>query len=288
MSGMRRPYSRRLFLASLGLSGASAASAATYMRFIEPGWFEVARPQVATGKANGRPPLNVLHLSDLHASPVVSLPFIAEAVELGLNLQPDLICLTGDYITHTWDDWTGYARVLGRLSAAAPTFACLGNHDGGRWALRHRGYPTSIEVRDLLARSRIELLHNAAAGLRVGAWRVNLVGVGDVYAHELSPGPAFRGWRPEPDQLTLLLAHNPDVKPLLRGYPWDLMLCGHTHGGQLSLPLLGTPFAPVRDRRFVKGLHRWDDRWIHVTKGVGNLYGLRFNCRPEVSLLTLT
>ena len=65
------------------------------------------------------------------------------------------------------------------------------------------------------------------------------------------------------------------------------MLCGHTHGGQCDLMFLGTPFAPVRDKRFVQGLHRWEDRWIHITRGVGNLHGMRFNCRPEVSLLTL-
>ena len=79
----------------------------------------------------------------------------------------------------------------------------------------------------------------------------------------------------------------PDSKEHLRKYPWDLMLCGHTHGGQCDL-VFGTPFAPVRNKRYVRGLHPWNDRWIHTTKGVGNLHGLRFNCRPEVSLLTFT
>ena len=59
------------------------------------------------------------------------------------------------------------------------------------------------------------------------------------------------------------------------------------HGGQLRLPIIGTPFAPVRDKRFVEGLHRWEERWIHITRGVGNLHGVRINCPPEVSLLTL-
>ena len=65
------------------------------------------------------------------------------------------------------------------------------------------------------------------------------------------------------------------------------MLCGHTHGGECDLAFFGTPFAPVKDKRYVRGLHPWKDRWIHTTKGVGSLYGVRFNCRPEVSLLTL-
>ena len=85
----------------------------------------------------------------------------------------------------------------------------------------------------------------------------------------------------------IVLSHNPDSKDILGDYPWDMMLCGHTHGGQLYLPILGTPFAPVKDHRYVHGLKAWNDRLIHTTSGIGNLFGMRFNCRPEVSLLTL-
>ena len=85
----------------------------------------------------------------------------------------------------------------------------------------------------------------------------------------------------------LCLAHNPDAKDALDGLPWDLMLAGHTHGGQVVLPFLGPPVVPVRDRRFVSGLNGWSSRLIYTTRGVGNLYGLRVHCRPEVTLLDL-
>ena len=87
--------------------------------------------------------------------------------------------------------------------------------------------------------------------------------------------------------LTIMLSHNPDAKTALRDVPWDLMLCGHTHGGQITLPLLGSPLAPIADKRFSEGLHTWDKRWIYVTRGVGSLLGMRFNCPPEVSILEL-
>ncbi len=83
------------------------------------------------------------------------------------------------------------------------------------------------------------------------------------------------------------MSHNPDTKVMLQNYSWDVMLSGHTHGGQIWLPIIGAPFAPVEDKRFIAGLYRWDNRWIHITKGIGNVHGLRFNCRPEVSLLTI-
>ena len=115
---------------------------------------------------------------------------------------------------------------------------------------------------------------------------MQLVGVGDLWSRELDGAAAFR--EAEKNVPTILLAHNPDSKIALGNRAWHLMLSGHTHGGQIRLPLLGAPFAPVVDKRYIAGLKPWRDRWIHVTKGVGNVHGVRFNCRPEVSLLRIT
>jgi len=130
----------------------------------------------------------------------------------------------------------------------------------------------------------MKLLRNSNTEFQAKGRTIKLVGLGDFWAGDFEPAHAF----PAPSSTqTLLLSHNPDTKDLLTEYQWDLMLSGHTHGGQFALPLLGTPFAPVRDQRYVEGLKPWEGRQIHVTTGVGNLYGMRFNCRPEVSLLLL-
>jgi len=110
--------------------------------------------------------------------------------------------------------------------------------------------------------------------------------VGDVWAGECNPQRAFASG-PAGRLPTVLLSHNPDTKDLLRQFIWDLMLAGHTHGGEVELPFLGQPFAPVVDKRFVRGLHRWEDRWLHVSKGVGSLHGIRVNCPGDVTLLRL-
>ena len=168
----------------------------------------------------------------------------------------------------------------------APTVASLGNHDGGVWALGYGGYSTTDDVQSLLARAGVTLLHNASRIVTVRGRPLHLVGVGDWSARQMDAQRAFADV--PAGASTILLSHNPDTKAALAAFPWKLMLCGHTHGGQLDLPFIGTPFAPVADKRFVRGLHRWEERWIHITKGVGSLHGLRFNCPPEVSVLTLT
>jgi predicted MPP superfamily phosphohydrolase len=253
------------------------------MRFVEPWWLKTTAYTVPLGLAGGK--LRLLHLSDFHADPM-PLEYLAKSVRAGIALKPDLICVTGDFITERYDQWDAYSALLAELPKAAPTFATLGNHDGGRWA-RHSGYADTNLTRELLARAKIPLLHNRLVPFEHPGGRLMLAGLGDWWADEMDAATAFRGHTRRADVPTVLLSHNPDTKDELLDQPWDLMLSGHTHGGQLSLPFVGEPFAPVRDKRYVRDLHQLGDRWLHITAGVGCLHTARFNCRPEISLLTL-
>ena len=263
--------------------GMGAAAPVAYMRFLEPGWLKLTTLRCALRGTR----LRLLHLSDFHASAVVPKSHVERAIELGLSSRPDLICLTGDFITAASGfDPEWYAGALRRLSQQAPAYACMGNHDGGAWAVGRGGFDTTIQVASILRQAGITWLHNEVQTLEIRGKRLRLVGLGDLWAQEFKPEEAFAS-APSDGTPTLVLAHNPDSKDRLARQRWDLMLNGHTHGGQFSLPLIGTPFAPVLDQQFVAGLHTWRGRQIHITKGVGNLHGLRFNCRPEVSLLEL-
>ena len=283
-----RTTRRRFLLGTAGGGMAAMGAGYAYMRLWESGWLEVNRREVKLDRPHHlETPIKVLHLSDLHASKVVSLAYLRRALKMGLDLQPDLICVTGDFITWKYKRYAEYAEILSQLSAAAPTFACLGNHDGGPWASGKMklGNGDSAEVRKLLEASKIKLLHNEHTTTTINGREINLVGVGDLWNRECEPKAAFDGI--DTTRPTLLLSHNPDTKDELAAYPWQLMLSGHTHGGQLYLPGLGAPLAPVKNKKFVRGLHRLDTRWLHISKGVGNLHGVRFNCRPEVTLLTV-
>ncbi len=274
--------SRRRFILA---SAAASLGTLAYPTLLEPRWFQVTHTPIGIPAENGVPGgrFRILHLSDLHLSLPVPLSMIETAINLGLAEKPDIVCLTGDYVTGRQGyDAVAYANLLTRLSAACPTFAVLGNHDGGAWSKAAKGSADHSAVDRILGAAGIEVLHNRAKPMEIRGCRFVLTGVGDLWSREVDPYPAFGGTGKAP---IVVLAHNPDTKDLLRKIRWDLMLCGHTHGGQIVIPIRGAAFAPVRDHRYVAGLGVWEGRQIYVTRGVGNLHGVRLFCRPEVSIL---
>lgn len=261
-------------------------------RFFGTFSLEVNREKIPLGDAPLPHPLRLLHLSDFHASAAVPLDYIARAVTLAVQLQPDLICITGDYVTGPLLQgapavFTRYRNILRQLAQTAPTFSCFGNHDGCVWLPEQQRYHDKLLVEKLLQESGIRYFFNGSTEVIIKDQLLRIAGLADLWGQGMAAEKALQPQNAGAGTPVILLAHNPDAKDLLREYQWDLMLSGHTHGGQFKLPLLGAPFAPVRDRQFSEGLHRWKGRWIHVTRGVGNVHGIRINCRPQLSLLTL-
>src|SRR5262249_19925526 len=277
---MRKSISRRrfLFLPVLGASGVA------YARLVEPTWLELTQRECAIPTLVR--PITLIHLSDFHASNVVPKSHIERAIEMAVGASPDLICITGDFVTDTKGFDAGwYTAVLRRLVLKAPTFAVLGNHDGGLWSASRGGFHTTAEVARIVESSGVYLLANGSHKITCRGAALRIVGVGDVWADDLDAAKAFT----EQDSQcpTVLLSHNPDTKELVAEHDWDLMLSGHTHGGQVVVPLIGLSPAPVMDREYIAGLKRWRNRWIHVSRGVGNAFGVRFNCRPELTRIHL-
>jgi predicted MPP superfamily phosphohydrolase len=259
-------------------------SGLAYARLMEPTWLEVTHRSCKIGKL--RAPIDLVHLSDLHASEVVPNALIERAVARATDLSPDLICVTGDFVTNaTGFDRGWYGKVLGRLSAQALTFAVLGNHDGGLWAADGGGFTTTREITTLLEGCGIRVLTNRSEAIAFRGQEVQIVGVGDMWAGDLQPSLAFANVCPSIP--AIVLSHNPDSKAMLSRLEWELILCGHTHGGQVVVPGLRSSPAPVWDRNYISGLKTRRGRWIHVSRGVGNVSGIRFNCRPEVTRLRL-
>ncbi len=276
---------RRRFLQLAGAGVVTAAAGGGYACTVEPRWLAIDRRQINLSPPGA--PVRILHLSDLHASREVPLRFIDKACRAGVALKPDAICVTGDFITRRDEIPKEYPDVLRQLSAAAPTFASLGNHDGGAWTARSGGLATSAEIRKVLRDANITLLRNTVAEIELKGRSIQFVGLGDLWSGECIEDLTFAALATRPAVPRVVLSHNPDTKERLKRYSWDLLLSGHTHGGQIGLPFFRSYFAPVVDKRYIEDLHRWEGRWLHISRGVGNLHGVRFNCRPQISLLTL-
>lgn len=276
------PLTRRSLLK--GVLGAVPLGAA-YPTLIEPGWLDVTHTRVALGPMV-RQPLRILQLTDLHLSWCVPAAFIEHAITAGLAQKPDIVCLTGDFITYeTGVEANVYAAMLRRLSQACPTFAVLGNHDSGINGPGFRGAANHKLVDRILEEAGIQLLHNRGLAIDVRGQKWNLAGIADLWSQEVEADRALNGT--DAAAPVVVLAHNPDSKEVVRPFRWDLMLCGHTHGGQVMVPFEGPRFAPVVDKRFIAGLYAWDTRHIYVSRGVGNLNGVRWLCRPEATVLDL-
>ena len=283
--------SRRGFLFKSILGLGSLVGSYLYLRF-EANWLETTRKKVVIHSLKNKAPIRLLHLSDLHFSNTVSLENIDFALHTAYSLLPDICVITGDFITDqkTDNELKDMSRILSKYARKIPTFASLGNHDGGEWAGSRGGPKSSQKIEQMLKFSGIKLLQNQINSIYVKGHPITIAGVGDLWSKTCLPHKCLtKNLKTESQRTVLLLCHNPDAKELLKDYRWDLMLCGHTHGGQLKIPFTNwTPFAPVQDRSMVEGLFSWKGRQIHITRGIGNLWGFRLNCRPEISMLELS
>ena len=217
----------------------------------------------------------IVHLSDIHHSPFTSLEHIIRAVEIANSLKPDMFVLTGDFVSHEIEYIAPMAEVMGTLKSEFGTFACLGNHD--HW--------TDAElVTDCLRGENITVLINE--GFRFAARGASfwLCGVDDYMVGETDLRAALRG--SFPDEMKLLLAHNPKILYRAARASVDLMFSGHTHGGQVKIRNEEKRILPRR--KFASGLYRRKDTQVYITRGIGTVVlPVRFGCPPEVSLIEL-
>lgn len=275
----------------------AAAGGACYARVVAPRRLESVTRQVRRpGLAAGLDGLRLAHLSDLHASHIVDREWIRAAVDRANALEPDLACLTGDFVYGSAQWAEACAQELSRLKAPGGAFAVLGNHDIWNGA---------EQVVEALRRSGIHVLRNQAIRLEVrgaGLWILGvddpglscLGGAGGWEAMRAAWEPAARFVRDAlaaaaPGEACLLLVHNPDFMEMLADDPVDLALAGHTHGGQVALPLVGPPLLPsCFGSRYAADLVASAGGPVYVSRGVGLIEpAVRWNCPPEVALLTL-
>ena len=231
--------------------------------------------------------LRVLHMSDLHWHRGSELAQLLPA--LAAQLAYDVAVYTGDFIDND-DGIAPVGAILERMPWAHASFAVMGNHDylpygaAGSAAPRTR-HNDVRRLRAMLARRGITVLDNTAQPL--GSERFYIAGVNDYTTGHADLDAALQAV--PPGAATVLLSHHPDIVLDLGARRPDLILAGHTHGGQIRLPGVGAVVThSALPRRHAMGLTRYHDVPLFVTRGIGySGLDLRLGCAPEVALLTL-
>ncbi len=222
--------------------------------------------------------LRIAHLTDLHHGLFTPIEDVERAVELANRLRPDMVALTGDYVTLSSLYIEPVARALGRLRSRLGVYAVLGNHD-------FQVNPAAI-TRALQAEG-IVVLRNRHHPLHAARDRLWLIGVDDLWWQADDFRRAFA--RVPSREPKILLCHNPLGIRDAAHYGVDLVLSGHTHGGQVRLPILSRLYGRSRlGERFIEGWNRLGKTQIYVNRGIGKVVlPLRLACPPEIACLRL-
>lgn len=272
-------FGRRRFLKGAVLVGATAAAGA--LPDAAAASENVPEPEQVTFVLPGLDPahdgLRIVQLSDLHVGPKAVPGAARTAIEQANAFDPDLVVLTGDYVAHGKHDVDHVREHLGGVRA--PVLAVLGNHDvwldpaGTTAALHGHGY---------------EVLDNAWTTLRLRGAPFTVVGIGDHLTGHDDVAKATRGLPPR-GATPLVLAHGPRTADRLASLDRPaLCLSGHTHGGQITLPILTRLALLVVNERYVRGKYQVGPVQLYVNRGVGmSGVRLRVNSPSEVTLATL-
>ncbi len=287
MADLRRPPRRysgarlRLYGAVRWLGSRAFSGRAAYARWLARGGVRGERVEL---RVPGLPPaadgLRIVQLSDLHAGPFLDEAALQPVLDLARSFEPHLLALTGDFIT----DSAGDVALLGHAFAGVPAplgkFAVYGNHD-------YRGR-RERELSAWLRRQGVRALRNESVELSHGGARVLVAGLEDIEESKGADLAATLRGSDGREHLRVLLCHHPDVVEALPAGAFHLVLSGHSHGGQVVLPLLGPLARGWLPRRVRGDFELPGGGRLHVNRGIGVLVvPLRVGARAEVTCVTL-
>lgn len=271
---------RRQFLSGLAAAPLVCVSAASvYAKLIEPYNYSITETDIFIKDLPAAfQGFRITQLTDVHHSRLVGLDQIERVVSLAQSTRPDLIALTGDYTTTYRRYIEPCAEILGRLNAAEGVWAVLGNHDH---------YTDPELTTRALERHHIKVLNNNNTILNRRSETLQLAGIDDYSWAGTDWTRALHGLNKRTP--TVLLSHQPNVLDLEEAQNVSLILSGHTHGGQINIPLIGAPARFLTEElKYPRGLFRRGSTQLYVSTGTGVIgLPIRFGVRPEIAVLRL-
>jgi hypothetical protein len=277
--------SRRKFF---GLSAVALAGGALGTSLYEPHETVISQVGVTLKRLpSAFDGIRIAQLSDIHFNSFMTAGHLDRVIELTNALRPDLVILTGDFVTAASHRRERIARaeqawpcanVLRRIQAPSGCFAVLGNHD----------YETDANVvtEALSVGSRIQVLRNQAIAFEKDGARMWLAGIDNVTRRRAKPDEALRSVPRQ--ECTVVAVHEPDFADEMLKYPVDFQMSGHSHGGQIRLPGVGALYLPPWGRKYPLGHYEIGEFQLYTNRGIGVLgLPMRFMCPPEITIFTL-
>jgi uncharacterized protein len=276
------PVRRRALNLAGNLAMAAPFLALGYGTLIERTKFRLREIDVFLhGLAPGLEGFRILQVSDIHMGPFLSQSDLAKCIDMGMESKPDLAVITGDLISTRGDPLDACIRQLARIEADAGVFGCMGNHE--RYA------HVEDYTERAAARVGIRFLRGHAQQLQIAGATLNLCGVDHQWSTRGKKYLEGAERMVVPGALNLLLSHNPAVFPVAARQGYNLMLSGHTHGGQINVEFYDQFITPARFfTPYVYGLYQSQGATAYVTRGIGTIgIPARIGAQPEVSVIRL-
>ncbi len=227
--------------------------------------------------------MRIAQISNLHTAHGTPLWYLRKVIAEVNGLKPDIVLITGDLVTHGLKWVEAAADIVGAIEA--PKYAIFGNHDYTHSMDTWEGEDVATALQRALERRNVTVLRNRAVSIEHPEGRLWLVGLEDLWSGRFDAAKAFANV--DPNEPTICLSHNPDTVLLLQRYAPQWVLAGHTHGGQIRLPLLGSVVMPLRHKEFDAGFFQVGPTRMYITRGIGFRVRVRFRCPPEAPIFTL-
>ncbi len=259
-----------------------------YGSFIEPWRIKIDRQAIELPEVSKE--IRIAFITDTHIGPYKGETFVKLVDKKIKEIDPDIIIFGGDYIFEP-DDNIEPLRYFKEITADIPSFAVMGNHEyniGREYNIANM-IDTSEPIGGLLKSIGVTVLNNDDRLINIGGQDIYIIGIDDYWAQKDDLKKAVKGLSPSIPQI--LISHNPDGILEAQYTDIDLVLSGHTHGGQIRLPWIG-PVVQGRHtklgRAFYRGLFKFKGTWLLVSAGLGESGPrARLFCRPELNVITL-
>lgn len=282
-------FRRKTLLIATGAFFIIFFSVIFYGSFVAPRLVVTRQVDISINKTTKIENIKIVHLTDLHLGPYKKSGFLKDIIKKIEKIDPDIVVITGDFIYNKEKD-AKYFNDINILTEHYPTYAITGNHEFDQSLPSDPVVDLSGTLKQVLTKNHVDLIDNQSRLIQINDAQFNLAGIQDIWTQPDTINQILQNLHAK-NQPNILLAHNPEIILEENSKLFDLILSGHTHGGQIRLPIIGSlSELPTKlGRNFDYGVFTLENKnFLEISKGLGESgVRARFFCRPEIVIINL-